>query len=307
MEWLTKMNAALRYLEDNLQGKVDYLEAARIACASLRRFQRMFAFVTDMTVDEYLRRRRMALAAQELLATDIRVTDIAAKYGYESPDAFTRAFRAFHGVSPTEVRRTGAAREYPPIQFCVEVRGGDTLLGDRTLIHMEELKNCRAVAFRADGKTPETDAWNKLREWAVGRLSDYSVRRYIGFAPHGHHPNGADESEHEYCAMMLLNRDEGANGEFCGAKVTDAPGGLFLVGDVALNEYSEDGEVDIGASMTTASKTIYECMLNMGGYDIDFDGRVFLEEHLFRGEWFVAAEHEKILPEYRVWLPVRQV
>lgn len=252
MEWLDRMNDALRYLEDNLRGKVDHREAARIACASLRRFQRMFEFVTDMTVDEYLRRRRMALAARDLLDSGISVTELAARYGYESPDAFTRA-------------------------------------------------------FRADGATPETDAWNELRAWAVANLGDYAVRRYFGFAPRGHHPNGEEESAHEYCAMMPLNGDEGACGEFYGARVVDAPRGLFLAGDVVLNEYTEDGAVDIGASMTVASRTIYECMLDMGGYELDFGERVFLEEHIFGKGWFTADEHEKILPEWRFWLPVRRV
>lgn len=307
MEWLDRMNDALRYLEDNLRGKVDHREAARIACASLRRFQRMFEFVTDMTVDEYLRRRRMALAARDLLDSGISVTELTARYGYESPDAFTRAFRAFHGATPTEVRKSGRSREYPPIEFRVGVREGDTLVGERALIRLEELSGCRAVEFRADGATPETDAWNELRAWAVANLGDYAVRRYFGFAPRGHHPNGEEESAHEYCAMMLLNGDEGACGEFYGARVVDAPRGLFLAGDVVLNEYTEDGAVDIGVSMTVASRMIYECMLDMGGYELDFGERVFLEEHIFGKEWFTADEHEKILPEWRFWLPVRRV
>lgn len=305
VEWLDKMNDALRYLEDNLRGKVDHREAARIACSSLRRFQRMFEFVTDMTVDEYLRRRRMALAARDLVESDIRIIDVAARYGYESPDAFSRAFRAFHGASPTEVRKTGALREFPPIVFRAEGGKYGLTLGERTLIRLEEL-SCRAVEFRADGAAPETDAWNRLRAWAVANLGDYAVRRYVGFAPRGHHPDGGDESAHEYCAMMLLNGGEGADGEFHGAKVTEAPQGLFLVGDVVLNEYTDSGEVDIGASMTAASRTIYECMTDMGGYELDFGGRAFLEEHIFRSEWFTADEHEKILPEWRFWLPVRR-
>lgn len=306
MEWLDKMNDALRYLEDNLRGKVDHREAARIACSSLRRFQRMFEFVTDMTVDEYLRRRRMALAARDLVESDIRIIDVAAKYGYESPDAFSRAFKAFHGLSPSDARKGGGVREYPPIVFHIEMREGVALMGERPLIRLEEL-NCRAVEFRADGATPETDAWNRLRVWAVANLGDYAVRRYIGFAPRGHHPNGEDESAHEYRAIMLLNGGEGADGEFYGASVTDAPRGLFLVGDVALNEYTDSGEVDIGASMTAASRAIYECMTDMGGYELDMGGRAFLEEHIFRPEWFTADDHEKILPEWRFWLPVRRV
>ena len=112
-------------------------------------------------------------------------------------------------------------------------------------------------------------AWNQLREWAVKNLNDYEARRYIGFAPKGHHPTGEENDFHEYKAQMVLHGEEGLNTTLLGAKVSDAPKGLFLVGDVVLNEFNEDGTLDIGLSMKKSSQTIYECMLDMGGYDVD--------------------------------------
>ncbi len=94
---------------------------------------------------------------------------------------------------------------------------------------------------------------------------------------------------------MLLYSEEGYNGNFFGMEVIEAPKGLFLVGDVVLNEFHEDGTLDLGASMKKSSQIIYECMLNMGEYDIDFDGRTYLEEHIFPEEWFVADDPSKIL------------
>lgn len=107
MEWLEKMNDALTYIEEHLERTVDYRAAARAACSSPTRFQRIFAFLTDMTIGEYVRYRKMTLAAKDLLNTPVKVIDLAAKYGYESPEAFTRAFRAFHGISPSQARRAG--------------------------------------------------------------------------------------------------------------------------------------------------------------------------------------------------------
>lgn len=305
MEWLAKMNDALRYIEENLQNDIDYHVAAKIACSSLTRFQKMFTFVTDITIGDYVRCRKMALAAQELKETDIKIIDLAAKYGYDSPDAFSRAFRAFHGISPTSARNNGKTREYPPITFQISMQEGNTMLGEKPLIRMEEL-HCRAVEFRVNCREPETHAWNLMREWALKNLSDYEVRRYIGYAPLGHHPEGEEERAHEYCALLLLNGEEGKGDEYFGAAVVDAPKGVFLVGDVVLNEYFEDGTIDIGLSMKNASQTIYECMQNMGGYGLDFDGRTYLEEHFFKKEWFTAANHEAILPEYKFWLPVKK-
>lgn len=306
MEWLCRMNEALRYIEANLRGSIDYREAARIACASLTRFQRMFTFMTDLTVGDYVRCRKMFLAAQDLKNSDIKVIDLALRYGYDSPEAFTRAFRAFHGAPPTAVRRLGVCRSYPPISFQINISGGNMMMGTKPLIQMEELSGMKAVMFRAHCPEPERQAWNEMRGWALKNLQDYEVRRYFGFAPFGHHPNGPGEEAHDYCALMLLHGAEGDCGELYGAKVTDAPGGLFLAGDVALNEYQEDGRIDIGLSMKNASQIIYESMLNMGGYELDFDGRTYLEEHVFQKEWFTARQPEQFPAEYRFWLPVKK-
>lgn len=306
MEWLEKMNEAIAYMEENLAGTVDYQKAARIACSSLTRFQRMFAFMTDMTVGEYVRCRRMTLAAMDIKGTDMKIIDVAAKYGYDSPEGFARAFRAFHGIAPSRARKGGQTRECPPIRVKISIQEGNTMLGERALIRMEELNHCRAVAFHADCQEPETRAWELMREWAVTNLKDYEARRYIGYAPGGHHPDGPEEAPHPYCAMMLLHSGEGAEGTFFGAEVVDAPKGVFLVGDVVLNEYFDDGTINIGLSMKNSSQMVYECMLNMGGYELDFDGRVYLEEHIFQKRWFTSEHPERILPEYKFWLPIKK-
>ncbi len=306
MEWLTKMNEALAYIEENLEGTIDYRTAAQLACSSLTRFQRMFTFLTDMTLGEYVRCRKMALAARELRDSDVKIIDLAAKYGYDSPEAFSRAFRAFHGMAPSAARKSGAIKDYPPISLKVTIQEGDTMLGEKPLVRMEELSRCRAVAFTVKCREPETQAWNLMREWAVKNLNDYEARRYIGYAPGGHHPDGPQEAPHEYCAMMLLHGDEGKGEYFLGAQAVDVPEGLFLVGDVVLNEYCGDGTIDIGLSMKNSSRTVYECMVNMGGYEMDFDGRAYLEEHIFQRQWFTSEHPERILPEYKFWLPIKK-
>lgn len=92
MDWLQRMNGAIDYIENNLTSEIEYGELAKIVCCSIYHFQRMFSFLTDVPLSEYIRRRRLTQAAYELKNSNIKVIDLAYKYGYESPDSFTRAF-----------------------------------------------------------------------------------------------------------------------------------------------------------------------------------------------------------------------
>lgn len=101
---LENMNGALSYMEDNLTDEIDFKEAARIAMCSEFHFKRMFSFLAGVSLSEYIRRRRLTLAAFELNHSAIKIIDLAVKYGYNSPDSFTRAFQSLHGITPTEAR-----------------------------------------------------------------------------------------------------------------------------------------------------------------------------------------------------------
>ena len=124
MEWVERWNDAIRYIEENMTQRIDYEQLGRIACCSAYHFQRMFAYMAGIPLSEYIRRRKMSLAAVELQSGRERMINIAWKYGYHSPTAFNRAFRAVHGCSPTAVRRgTGAVTSFPPISFQFIAKG----------------------------------------------------------------------------------------------------------------------------------------------------------------------------------------
>ncbi|RJX41766.1 AraC family transcriptional regulator [Paenibacillus pinisoli] len=124
MDWLKRMNSALEYIESNLAGKIDYDQAARIACCSTYHLQRMFPFITNVPLSEYIRRRRLTFAAFELQNSGVKVIDVALKYGYESPEAFSRAFKKMHGVMPMSVRDRGVPlKAYPRMSFDISIRG----------------------------------------------------------------------------------------------------------------------------------------------------------------------------------------
>lgn len=310
MEWLDKMNDAIRYIEIHIEEKIDFTKVAHIACCSLSRFQRMFTFVTDITIAEYVRRRRMSLSACELLNSDIKIIELVSKYGYESPEAFARAFQAFHGVSPTSVRKLGIHNNFPPISFEITINGGNFNMGTKPLVCIEKHSMERVVSFYVDCRAPEEAAWNLLRNWVTKNITDYKARRYIGCAPKGHHSNSDEHhsneeiGSHEYMAQMFLFEDEGNSDTFLGADVCDAPIGLFLVGDVVMNEFNDDGTIDIGSSMQKAYGVMSECLRNMGGYEFELKERPYFEEHIFSNEWFNGKGD---LAGFKLWLPIRKI
>ena len=128
MEWLKKLNAAIDYIESNLDNDISFDEAARIACCSTFYFQRVFTYVSGISLSEYIRRRRMTQAAFELQRTDMKVLDVALKYGYASPTSFNRAFQSVHGVSPAAARNIGSTlNAYPAIRFSIKVTGENVM------------------------------------------------------------------------------------------------------------------------------------------------------------------------------------
>ena len=124
MEWLDRMTSAMDYIEAHLADEVEYSEVARIACCSPYHFQRMFSFVAGMPLSEYIRRRRLTLAAFDLQNSQRKVIEVALKYGYESPEAFARAFKNLHGVTPRAARsRETMLKAYPRMTFHVSIKG----------------------------------------------------------------------------------------------------------------------------------------------------------------------------------------
>jgi AraC family transcriptional regulator len=124
MDWLQRLNRAMDYIEEHLADRISYDEIARIACCSTYHFRRMFPFLTGITLSEYIRRRRLTLAAFELQTTGAKVIDVALKYGYQSPEAFARAFKQLHGVMPVAARDPGVTlKAYPRMTFHISIKG----------------------------------------------------------------------------------------------------------------------------------------------------------------------------------------
>jgi AraC family transcriptional regulator len=135
MEWSQRMSLAIEYIEDHLREEIDIAQAAKLACCSVFHFQKMFLVVTGLTAAEYIRHRRMTLAAQELTSGQAKVIDVSLQFGYDSPDSFTRAFRNMHGLTPQAAREPGVKLvAFPRISFQIVLKGGkdmDYMLVDK--------------------------------------------------------------------------------------------------------------------------------------------------------------------------------
>lgn len=128
MEWVERLNDTIDYMEKHLTDEIDIEQLGRIACCSSYHFQRMFTYMAGIPLSEYLRRRKMSLAAVELQSGDPKIIDLAEKYGYHSPTAFNRAFQSVHGIAPSAVKVQGAAvKSFPPIRFSITITGGEAL------------------------------------------------------------------------------------------------------------------------------------------------------------------------------------
>jgi len=122
---LKGMNEALQYIESNLDQKLDLAEVAKRAYCSEYHFKRLFSLLSGMTISEYIRKRRLTVASIEIRDTDVKVIQTAMKYGYQSPDAFSRAFQNFHGVSPSVARNSEyPLKAHPKMSFQLTIQGG---------------------------------------------------------------------------------------------------------------------------------------------------------------------------------------
>ncbi len=118
------INNVIDYIENNLDSTLNIDKIAEVSCTSRYHFQRLFHAVTGFTLTEYIRNRRLTLAAEELIATNVRVIDVALKYGYATPDAFTKAFQRLHGITPSALKKgSEKLKAFPKLSLQLSIKG----------------------------------------------------------------------------------------------------------------------------------------------------------------------------------------
>ncbi len=128
MDWIEALSSSIDYIEKNITEELNISDIANHVNISAFYFQKGFSMLCGYTVGEYIRMRRLSLAGSELLSSNIKIIDLALKYGYDSPDSFTKAFIRFHGSTPTEVRKNGAhVKSFAPLRIKFSLDGGTVM------------------------------------------------------------------------------------------------------------------------------------------------------------------------------------
>ncbi|MCB8814245.1 AraC family transcriptional regulator [Desulfosporosinus shakirovi] len=177
MDLLERMNGALSYIEENLTDDIDFKEVARRAYCSEYHFKRMFSFLAGVTLSEYIRRRRLTLAAFEFNNSNLRIIDVAVKYGYSSADSFTRAFQSLHGVTPSKARNNGQSlKAYPPMTFQLSIKGGIEMnyrIEEKEAFSIVGITKRVPIMF--NGVNPEiASMWKSLDGEMINKLKELS-------------------------------------------------------------------------------------------------------------------------------------
>ena len=127
MNWIQGIQRAIDYVEANITEEIDFEEAARQVCSSSFHFQRVFGILCGLSLGDYIRMRRLSLAGEELSTGHAKVIDIALKYGYDTPESFSRAFTRFHGIAPSEAKHGGKVRIFTPLSVKLILTGGSKM------------------------------------------------------------------------------------------------------------------------------------------------------------------------------------
>ena len=124
MDVLRELNEVSMYIEEHITDDIDINKLAEITKQSSDSFSRLFSYMVGMTANEYIRRRKLSLAVNDLQNSDMKIIDIAMKYGWNSSDAFAKAFVNQHGTTPTNARsKIGSVKIYPPVCFKINISG----------------------------------------------------------------------------------------------------------------------------------------------------------------------------------------
>ena len=128
LEYIKKLNQSIDYIENNICEDLEVEKIAKISCLSKYHFQRLFHLLSGYTIAEYIRKRRLTLAAQKLATEDIKVIDVAIKYGYSTSESFSKAFSRLHGINPSVVKNSKKRlKAYPRLFFQLKLQGANKM------------------------------------------------------------------------------------------------------------------------------------------------------------------------------------
>lgn len=212
MEWVSLLQMAINYMEAHLLEDINYEDVAKQVNLSSYNFHRIFSLMAGMTANEYIKNRRLSLAGQELQITNAKVIDIAYKYGYETPESFSKAFSRFHGVTPKQAKQKGTQLSlFNALLIKITLEGGKIMdyrieeSGEKRFL--AKVKAFRNENMNAGSNHEIPDFWNdskisKLLQ-TLQSMRPEGKRNLYGLCS----PSKENEATFDYGIGILLDQD----------------------------------------------------------------------------------------------------
>ena len=208
---------AINYMEEHIYEDINYADVAKSIHMSSYNFHRTFSFIAGMTANEYIRNRRLTLAAQELQTTNLSVIDAAYKYGYESPESFSKAFSRFHGSTPKQVKKPGAKLHlFNPLVIKITMEGGSIMdyrmehRGPQQFLAMVRAFSNEIINDDNDHSIPDfwTECYDKNLVEPMKLLRQEGKRDIYGLCS----PTRENETHFDYGIGVIIDEDTDSAG-----------------------------------------------------------------------------------------------
>ena len=295
MDWIKTINNAIGYMEDHLTDRITLEDIAGNVNLSVFHFHRAFSMLTEMSPTDYLRKRRLSQAGADLMSREAKVIDVAMKYGYDSPESFTKAFSRFHGVTPSQVRDGAAGKVFLPLTIKLSVQGGSQM--DVKIAPMFPFK---VIGFQKvfDNETAYAEIpkfWDEICE-------KYAYNVYAGNAPVNPYEQAlVDNCIGEYGVCI----DDIGGGKFrylIAGKYTggSVPEGM-VVYEFPRNEWAIFNCIGPNPQTLQSVNTRIFSEWLPGNPDYELSGNATVE-------WYDCVNGEMTDPDYHsaIWVPVKR-
>lgn len=291
MEVLRLLRQAIDYMEDNLKSNIEIDDIARAAMTSKYHFQRMFHALTGFTVTEYVRNRRLTLAAEELARADSKVIDIALKYGYESPEAFAKAFQRMHGVTPlTAMKKNVKLKAFPRISFQIQIKG-ETEMNYRIVEEKASIVVGKEVIIKTEASTEIPVFVEKIWKDGTHDRINEAAGRPAGSLLYGYYFDFSEDGTRRYMMGTQLPEDMDVPEELT---VLHVSGQTYVVFD---SRESIPNDVEIGLEIVNVWRRIYSEWFPSSNFE-QVEGPC-IEKYYWANE-----SHTESVCE--VWIPIRR-
>lgn len=297
MEWITSLKQVINYMESHLLEEISVEEIAKEVHISPNYLQKGFRIMTGYSIGEYIRCRRLYLAALDVLTEREKIIELAYKYGYETPESFTKAFSRFHGISPSLVRKdTSRIRTFLPLKISVSIQGGNAMD-----FIVEKMNSFQVIGFEREFSF-ETSYEDIPKFWGEFR------QKYHKLLLEGKEPEGI--SEHAICdynigeyGVCIDDLDKGKEGKFRYMIAGAYHGGTIPEGmivytfpDMEWVKFGCYGQMP-GALQTVNTKIYKEWLPGNPEFEMAMDANI---------EWYAKGDMSAMDYESAIWLPVKR-